>query len=131
MKLFKGKDNYFKTFILGLMFSCLLFVLTFVLFFFNLKEVPLGILLGGIYSSLYFILLSKLEKKSIKATIVVLIIKFVLFAGIMVLVGFMYYVWEIKLFNLFALAGGYSIPGIIYFILISKEKHEDINIAWF
>lgn len=121
MKFLRGKDIYFKTFIVSTILSFALFVLTAAFFFFDLKEIPLGLLLGGIYDSAFFMLLSLLQKRKMPATIVILIVKFVLFVGIMVLDAYMYYSCGLKIFNLFALVGGYMLPTIIYIIFMGKE----------
>ena len=124
MKIFSDKDIYFNTFVVTAFASIILFVLAAECFFLERIDIPFGILLGGIYNAIFYLFISLLSKRKIHATIVVLIIRFVLFAGIMVLNGFMFYKWGVKIFNPFTLVGGYLLGTIIYIITLNKEGQK-------
>ena len=107
--------------ILGLFILCIPF------YFFSLMEIPQGIALGGLYAIIVYLFLGlfnseEVSKKSLISTIVILILKFFLMALLLVLVGWLYYSKNIKVFNIFAVTGGYFTPLIIHLILSRKEK---------
>ena len=90
-------------------------------------EIPQGILLGGMVAILIYLFLGlfnneEKKKESLVITVVILIVKFILIAGLLVLIGWLYYGNNFKAFNIFAVAGGYFIPLIIHVILVRKEK---------
>ena len=104
-----------------------LFLLTIPCFFFSLMEIPQGILLGGMVGALVYIFLGLFNnennpKKSLKITVVIIIIKFLVIAGVLFLVGWLYYGLGFKAFNIFAVMGGYFIPLAVHIILVEKEK---------
>ena len=77
------------------------------LFFFSLMEVPQGIALGagvGIITYLFLGLFNNSDspKKSLVLTVITIIIRFLVIAGILVLVGWLYYAKGVKAFNIFA-----------------------------
>ena len=86
-------------------------------FFINQYDIPLGILLGGISSIIPYVLFSIKEDKmskqrSIKYTIIIIIIMSILHVSVLVLSAVLTYVIHIKLFNLFATFGAIFI-GVI------------------
>lgn len=86
-------------------------------FFINQYDIPLGILLGGISSIIPYALFSIKEDKmskqrSIKYTIIIIIIMSILHVSVLVLSAVLTYVMHIKLFNLFATFGAIFI-GVI------------------
>lgn len=86
-------------------------------FFINQYDIPLGILLGGISSIIPYVLFSIKEDKmskqrSIKYTIIIIIIMSILHVSVLVLSAVLTYVMHIKLFNLFATFGAIFI-GVI------------------
>ena len=106
-----------------------LFVTLIPLYFFKLMEIPQGIVLGGLVAILVYLFLGLFDKreepmKSIVITVIILIIKFLIIAGLLFLVGWLYYGKGFKQFNIFAVAGGYFIPLIINIILVRKEKES-------
>ena len=107
--------------IIGLVILCIPF------FFFSLMEIPQGIALGGGVGILIYLFLglfnnSEEPKKSMVLTIIVIALRLVIIAGVLFLVGWLYYKVGFKAFNIFAVAGGYLIPIIINIILVRKEK---------
>ena len=109
----------------------LLLVLT-PLLFFSYMEIPLGILLGGTIGALIYFFFGLVNTKtklktSVALTISIIIIKLIVMGGILFLVGWLYYSKDLKIFNIFALAGGYLMTTIIYMILVRKEKTSALS----
>ena len=105
-----------------------LFILTIPFFFFSLMEIPQGIVLGGLIGVIVYLFLGLANnqdspKKSMVITIVIIAIKLLVIAGILFLVGWLYYGVGIKAFNIFAVMGGYFIPLAIQIILMEREKN--------
>lgn len=97
------------------------------LFFFSLMEIPQGILLGGgigVITYLFLGLFNNPEKpkKSLIITTIIIIVRFLIIAGILFLVGWLYYKEDMKAFNIFAVTGGYLLTIVINIILVRKEK---------
>ena len=55
-------------------------------------------------------------------TTVIIIVRLLVIAGILFLVGWLYYGLGFKAFNIFAVMGGYFIPLAVNIILVEKEK---------
>ena len=97
------------------------------LFFFSLMEIPQGIALGGGVGTIVYLFLGLFNnkdnpKKSLTLTVITMIVRFLVIAGILFLVGWLYYAIGFKAFNIFAVAGGYFIPLVINIILVRKEN---------
>ena len=97
-------------------------------FFIGRMDIPLGFLLGGVLTgglSLLATLAEKRDEKKQVATFSILIIavRLMLLIGISLLLAFMYYRWEMKIFNLFSFVGIYtaSIVCSVVVHLISKK----------
>lgn len=95
------------------------------------KDIPLGFLLsGGVIGGLYLIahlLTSKDDEKSSNVrSIISIIIRFVVLVATVILLGFAYYVWDFKYFNVFIFFGVYTF-GVIFFVtshIFLKERKE-------
>lgn len=114
---------FFKTAVISVFIILVIFLLLLPLFWYNLMEYPLGLLLGGLFSSLVFFLEGLLEKqdlknRSVKLAISINVIRFTLFGGILFLSAYLYYRLNIKLFNVFMVTGGYFIPIVIMCIVM-------------
>ena len=97
------------------------------LWFFSLMEIPQGILLGGSVGIITYLLLGifnnpEKQKESLVITTIIMIVRFLLIAGILFLVGWLYYVKDMKAFNIFAVIGGYTLTIIINIVLVIREK---------
>ena len=97
------------------------------LFFFSLMEVPQGITLGGGVGTIVYLFLGLFNnkdnpRKSLTLTVITMIVRFLVIAGVLFLVGWLYYAIGFKAFNIFAVAGGYFIPLVINIILVRKEN---------
>lgn len=114
---------FYKTAVISVFIILVIFLLLLPLFWHNLMEYPLGLLLGGLFSSLVFFLEGLLEKqdlknRSVKLAISINVIRFTLFGGILFLSAYLYYRLNIKLFNVFMVTGGYFIPIVIMCIVM-------------
>ena len=101
-------------------------------YFFKLMEIPNGILLGGLVGTFTYLLLGLFSKKdeehkTVVITVILMIVRFLLIAGTMFLVGYLYYSKNMKAFNIFAVAGGYLLTIIIHIIVYGKEKVDGHN----
>lgn len=117
-----------KTALLSSLVVVAVAILLIPLFFFNLYEIPLAILLGGFVNIIYYLIAGINQKRGggrnvINFDIFLLIARFVLFAAIAILLAWLYYSLKIKVFNLFAYVGAYLFPILIYAI-ISRKEHK-------
>lgn len=113
-----------RTAVLSLVALLIVLVITSFLFFIGYSEIPLGILLGGGVGIISYALLGLVNNKGDKkpiASIVLMIVRFLIVMGVLVLVGYLYYVEQIHLFNIFAVTGGYLLTVVCLFIAIRKE----------
>lgn len=86
-------------------------------------------MLGGLVGLVSYLLLGiaeNLDKKKNKLTFTIIftILRFILIAAIIFLAAFLYYKLEAKIFNVFAVVGGYFIPFFSYLIvnLVNRRK---------
>ncbi len=98
----------------------------------HLPDIPQGLLLGGLYGVLCLLVMflvtnKENEDKKLVGTIIVIIARLLILAGILLLVGYLYYVKDIKIFNIFAVVGGYLLSTISLALshLIFKEEEEE------
>lgn len=124
---FNKLDISFQTALVSTIALAIIMAGTSFLFWMNLTEIPLGILLGcgtGIISYVIFGIISLKEKEGAKpvGSIAVTIVRFLLIAVVIFLSAWLYYNQGIKLFNVIAVAGGYLIPIIVLTLLILKLK---------
>ena len=111
--------------------SILGFIASSFLIYSESKDIPLGFLLsGGVIGGLYLIahlLTSKDDEKSSNVrSIISIIIRFVVLVTTVILLGFAYYVWDFKYFNVFVFFGVYTF-GVIFFVtshIFLKERKE-------
>ena len=97
------------------------------LFFFDLMEIPLGMLSGGLFGALYYLLAGFNQKqdysrKTMIIDVVLLIVRFTLFAGAVIGLSLLYYRGNIHVINVFGFAGAYLVSMRIYLILMGKEN---------
>ena len=119
-------NTYFKTGIWTLVIASILVILLIPLFFFNLLDIPLGILLGAIFSAGFHFLIGlnqrdKYSRKALNIDIFLIIMRFVLFAIAIVGLALLYYLAKVRLFNIFGFAGAYLFGLFIYLFLSRKE----------
>ncbi len=94
-------------------------------------DIPLGFALsGGVVAITYVItyLLSRLDEGKENAiwSIIAIIVRFILFAGSLVLLALAYYRWGVKLFNIFTYVGVYTFSVATYSLtfVIRKNRKE-------
>ena len=120
---------YHKTGILSLICGIITLILLIPLFFFNLKDVPLGIILGASFGALFYFIIgfnqrNAYSKKAMTIDIIVIILRFVLFAGALIGLALLYYLAKVRIFNIFAFAGAYLMSLLVYLILSRKEGNK-------
>ena len=99
----------------------------------DLEHIPFGFLLsGGIIALIHVVsyLLVKVDEKRGSAvfTIIAMAVRLTIILASMLLIAFMYYRWNIKLFNLFVFVGVYTASIItlcLSFIFIKDRKEQD------
>ena len=128
IKAFQKLNIYHKCSVLSGLFILFLFICFIPFFFFNLMELPLGLLLGGGFGVLSYFVTGLFENKkdeSYKWAVVISILRFVILGILLFLVGLCYYKWEVKIFNIFTVVGGYSLCLVVLIILfVLKDKQE-------
>ena len=104
------------------------FIATIFLFFYDHKDIPLGILLGGTFFGSMSLIGGFMENKDEKGhtsinTIILIIAKFILNVSLILGVALLYYQADIKIFNLFAVVGAYTVNAIATVVtyLINKD----------
>ena len=126
---YRNLNVEFKTVVWSSIVILSLVILTVPCFFFSLMEIPQGIALGGVVGTLMYLILGLLnnpnkQKQSLVFTTITIIIRFLAIGGILFLVGWLYYRLGFKAFNIFAVAGGYTVPLVINIILVRKERAD-------
>ena len=125
---FQALNVFHRCFVISFIVSLGLFICMIPLIIFNWGEIPFGLLLGEFVSYLsYFVLgfvvkSKPTSKKSNSLIVTVLIVRVLILAIVSVGVAFLYYKYNHRIFNLFAVMGGYFIPLIVLIILVIKEK---------
>ena len=126
---YRNLNTEFKTVVWSSIVIASLVILTIPCFFFSLMEIPQGIALGGAVGIIVYLVLGLFNnpdkpKQSLVFTVITIIVRFIVIGGILFLVGWLYYKQSLKAFNIFAVAGGYTIPLVISIILGRKEKAD-------
>ena len=125
---FQALNVFHRCFVISFIVSLGLFICMIPLIIFNWGEIPFGLLLGEFVSYLsYFVLgfvvkSKPVSKKSNSLIVTVLIVRVLILAIVSVGAAFLYYKYNHRIFNLFAVMGGYFIPLIVLIILVIKEK---------
>lgn len=128
-KWYKNLNHFYKVCLISSLALVLIFILLIPLFFFDLKEIPLGVLLGGGISILFYFLQGLFEKKdllknSVKWAIILNIGRLLIFGSLLFLVAYLYYSLHLKIFNIFAVAFSYFIPLIAMCVLFTKGERK-------
>lgn len=124
MKLFSSNNIYYKTSLINAIVTICLFVVATVFFFFNLMEIPLGILLGGSVSSIMYVFFGLLEGRKISKTIIFIVLKSILFILFVLGLAILYYKLDIKIFNPFAFMAMYLLPTVLFVFISRKENNN-------
>ena len=126
---YRNLNVYFKTVFWTVLIILAVTICLIPLFFFNLMEIPLGILSGGLFGALYYLIIGFNQKpdysrKTMIIDVIILITRFTLFAGAMFGFAWLYYKSNIHVINIFAFAGSYLVSMLIYLIVVGKENKK-------
>ena len=126
----KIKDQNCLTFILSLIVTMFVAISLIWFYFNNLMKIPNGIVLGSLINAFSYLALSLIKEKeererTIKYTIIVNAIRFVLLITSILVSAVLEYKNDINVINPIAIAGGYMIPLMIHIIsaLIMEKKN--------
>ena len=128
---YKNLDIYKKTCITSLLVSLIAFLGCIPLYFYNLAEIPNGIALSGVVCSSLF-LFYEIGKScaGLGKTIFVNILRFGLLIALLFVTVFLYYKFEIKIFNVFAVVGVLFASTVIFVVLSYLESKNDNSSNW-
>lgn len=126
---YRDLNVYFKTVFWTVLIILAVSISLIPLLFFNLMEIPLGILTGGAFGALYYLIIGFNQKpdysrKTMIIDVIILITRFTLFAGAMFGLAWLYYKSNIHVINIFAFAGAYLVSMLIYLIVVGKENKK-------
>lgn len=124
---FKNLSIFLQSFIISTFVCVLLFLLMIPLIIFNWGEISYGLVLGEFISFIFCLITgifdsSKKEIRNKGFLITMIMLRLVVLAGVLLLVGYLYYTKGIHIFNIFAVVGGYFIPLVILMILALRER---------
>ena len=119
-----SKSIYYKTSLITLIITVALFALAIPFFFFKLMEIPLGILLGGVFGALIYFVFGLFEGRKLSYTIVILILKTLVYMAAFVGICVLYYKANVKIFNPFTFMVMYLIPTIVLIFVSRKGKNN-------
>ena len=124
---FKNLSVFLQSFIISTFVCVLLFLLMIPLIVFNWVEISYGLALGEFISFIFCLITgifdsSKKEIRNKGFLITMIMLRLIVLAGVLLLVGYLYYTKGIHIFNIFAVVGGYFIPLIILMILAIRER---------
>ena len=127
MTWFNKLSNSFKTAVLSLLVTIIVFLGLIFGYFINQPDLPNGILAGGLLGSLSYLLIGIAEKIDEKKrlpiwTIVFTIIRFILIAALVAVSAYLQFKLGYKVMNVFTVVGGYAISLIIYIVITLLEK---------
>lgn len=127
---FLKKDINLTTFVFSLIVVLLAYLCLIPLIFKGLIKIPNGIALGALINAFAYLVMFLIKDKeerelTIKFSVLVSILRFVLLAGAIILFAILEYKLGMGIFNPIAIAGGYMIPLIIQIIcsLVFGEKN--------
>jgi hypothetical protein len=123
-------SELWKTVIISFIITIAIFILLIPLFFFNLMEVPLGLLFGGLASTFAFFLFAitekiKDQKLSLYVTIILIVVMSLIHASALIASGVIYYNAGLHIFNIFATFGGLFIGLIVHVVLVLKSRERN------
>ena len=121
---------YYKCVVLSGLFLLVLSLALIPLYFNNNMDIPLGFILGGGYGLLCYFFIGFFENKRseyYKWAVVISISRFVILAILLFFVALCYYKWDIKIFNIFTVLGGYLICLLVFItlsIIASRQERK-------
>ena len=122
MRFFQEANNSIKTAFITYAVTLIATLSTIFLFFQGMMDIPLGILLGGGLFGTLSLVSGFLEKKDEDRktpiySIVLIGVRFLLLIAVTIVIAFMYYRWNLPIFNIFAFVGAYTISIIVMIIV--------------
>ena len=122
MRFFQKANNSIKTALVTFLITLVATLSTLFLFFKGMMDIPLGIMLGGgVYGGLSLAsgLLEKKddERKTPIYSIILIGVRVLLLIGLTIIIAFMYYRWNLPIFNIFAFVGAYTVSIIVMIIV--------------
>lgn len=129
-KFFFNSTTQIKAIIISLSLLIVLNLCLIPLFIVGYKDIVFGLDIGITLQILYLFVDNLISKnrnrqQNITLTVVYLILKFIILAGVLVGFGYLYYKMNIKIANIIAIVGGYIIPLIVFAICFFKERGKD------
>ena len=120
---FSQLSNYYKATIVSSIVIILVYLGLIFGYFINLSDIPNGLIAGGILGVLSYLFLAIAEQKEklmLKSSlaIAITVIRFILIAILLIVSALLEYKFNLKIFNLFTILGGYMIPLIVYLIIL-------------
>ena len=127
MTWFNKLSSSFKTALLSLLVTIVIFFGLIFGYFINQPDLPNGVLAGGILGSISYLLIGIAERIDEKKhvplwTIIFTVIRFILIAALVVISAYLQFKLGYKVMNVFAVVGGYAISLIIYIMISLIEK---------
>lgn len=130
-KWFLSLDICYKTALVSAIVMLIALAGTSCLFFLGWREIPFGIILGCSVGIISYLLMGMVNVKTPKkptGTIIMTIIRFVLIAAVLFMSAWFYYKLNLRLFNIFAVAGSYFIPTICLCIILVSGREGKVNV---
>lgn len=126
-RLFLIKSPLFKTFLYSIILGIISLISAIPLSFVGYWNIPLGIFVGLLINGGAYLLLYLSEEKesmthSVKITMLINILRFVVLAIFAFGFAVLEYVFYIKSANVFAIVGGYLASLVIYIIVVLIER---------
>ena len=132
MKKIKALNVHLKISIVTLILTGIVVAICSFCFVNGHESIPLGFLLGGgvgafVYFLQYLADLLDRNNEAMTFAIITLIVRFLLFAAILIVVIFLYYKQGMKIFNVFAYVGGFLLSVVVHAVtlLVTKEKENN------
>ena len=122
MRFFQEANNSIKTALITFLLTLVATLSTLFLFFKGMMDIPLGIMLGGGVYGVLSLTSGLLEKKDEERktpiySIILIGVRFLLLIGLTIIIAFMYYRWNLPIFNVFAFVGTYTVMTIAMVII--------------
>ena len=122
MRFFQEANNSIKTALITFLITLVATLSTLFLFFKGMMDIPLGIMLGGGVYGVLSLTSGLLEKKDEERktpiySIILIGVRFLLLIGLTIIIAFMYYHWNLPIFNVFAFVGTYTVMTIAMVII--------------
>lgn len=119
-----------KTLLISLAVAAIINLALIPLIVINMYDIVVGIDIGIFLHCIYFgvdHLVSKQRnrKQNMTLMVVMLIVKFLILGGVLLFFGYLSYSLEIKIANIIAIVGGYTVPIIVMMICLLLERDKN------